>query len=250
VSRHAGATHRKSFPFQPVAAYAGRRPSIPDLLAQPLRKRGALSFLVLACFGVTMRDRRQEIRFLLNQPLEGTLDVFDDVVVERYVNEEMTVLASMAARPNDVLIVDRVATGSAGTSRVRVRVTESGPAVVDGRLRHRLTLRADRSPVDGRPRVLGGLRKTVPVKLLDVCEGGCQLESTMPVEHGLYAELEIAFPEGIRREPLRISRCQMVPGATCVFRMGAQFSPAGPSGQSFCRALMRQRSDPLNGNHR
>jgi hypothetical protein len=197
-----------------------------------------------------MRDRRQDVRFFLNQPLEGTLDVFDDVIVERYVNEEMTVLASMAARPNEVLVVDRVATGSAGNGRVRVRVTDSGPAVVDGRLRHRLTLRPDRGAVDDRPRVLGGLRKTVPVKLLDVGEGGCQLESAMPVEHGLYAELEIEFPDGTRREPLRISRCQMVPGANCVFRMGAQFSPAGPSGQSFCRALMRQKATPPNGNRR
>ncbi len=182
-----------------------------------------------------MQDRRQHARFSLNRPLEGRLNVMEDVVVERYADNEIIVVASMPARPNEVMVVDRVVTGN--PSRVDVRVADSGPTIIDGRLKHRIRLHINGEHVDDGPRILGGLVKSMPARLLEVSEGGCLLESAMPVENGLPGELEIAFEDGVRAEPLRICRCQMVPGAGPVFRIGALFGPHAGSNHSFRRRL-------------
>ncbi len=183
-----------------------------------------------------MQDRRQSTRFVLSRALEGLLKVLDNVVVERYVGDEIVVLASIGAKPKEMLTVDRLVAGN--SSRVEVRVIESGPAVVDGQLKHRIRLRVNGNGGESRPRVLGGLVKTVHASLVDISEGGCQIECATPVENGLCAELEIAFNDGVRSEPVRVCRCRMVPGAGPVFRIGAQFRVTTAAGYSFRERLI------------
>lgn len=172
-----------------------------------------------------MQDRRRTARFSLNRPLQGTLHLMEDVLVERYIDSEITVVASMAAKASELVTVDRVvATNSALTD---ARVVESCPMIVDGVLRHRLTLRiADQSPT--KPVMVGGLTRALEVFLIQIGEGGCLMRAGAPVPNGLYGELTIVFEDGSRSEALRVCRCQIVAGAGPLFNIAAQF-PMMPS---------------------
>ncbi len=192
-----------------------------------------------------MQDRRQCSRFLLTRPLDGTLSIMDDVVVERYVDGEIIVLASMAARPAESLLVDHLATDVA--ARVGVHVVESGPTVVDGRLRHRLRLRLDGRRANGWPRISGSLVRTMPARLIEVSDGGCRVETSMPVENGLSAQLEVTFGDAVMGEGLRICRCQIVPGAGPLFRVGAEFRSTAGSNYSLRHRLMSHADGGTHG---
>jgi len=185
-----------------------------------------------------MQDRRRSARFSLSHPLEGTLRLMDEVLVERYVENEMTVLASMAAKPSEAMVIDRVIASNA--SLLDVHVARSEPAVVDGLLRHRLTLLVEDERLASRPVMVGALVKTVPVHVVDLSEGGCLVDSPMPLAAGLCGELGITLDESLRSEALQICRCQIVPGAGSLFRVGAQFRLLSLCGHSFRHRLLER----------
>ncbi len=190
-----------------------------------------------------MQDRRRSARFSLSYPLEGTLKLLEEVLVEQYVENEMAVLASMPAKPGELMVIDRVIASNG--SLLDVRVTESRPAIVEGTLKHRLTLHLDDSPQSSRPAMVGALVKTLPVRLIDLSEGGCLMESPMPVANGLCGELCLALDDCIRSEALQICRCQMVSGAGSLFRVGAQFRLMSLGSHAFRRRLLERMAGSL-----
>ena len=87
---------------------------------------------------MTILGRRKHSRFLLAQPVEGSLRVREDVAIEELTDGEVVILSPEPFRPDERLTLE-----IPGDSRRRlsVRVRESRPAVVaDGPVRHRLRL--------------------------------------------------------------------------------------------------------------
>jgi len=85
-----------------------------------------------------MLGRRMHPRYLLASPVEGSLHVREDVVIEQWEGDELVVLAPEPLSPHE-----RVSLEFPGDARRRahVRVVESKPAVAaDGAIRHRLRL--------------------------------------------------------------------------------------------------------------
>lgn len=195
-----------------------------------------------------MQDRRRSARFSLGRPLEGTLKLLEEVLVERYVENEMTVLATMPAKPTELMVIDRVIASNGAL--LDARVAESQPAIMDGLLKHRLTLRIDEDPRAARPIMIGGLVRTIPVHLLEMSEGGCQMVSPIPVASGLVGELCIALDDCMRSEALQICRCQMLSGAGSLFRVGAQFRLMPLSSHSFRSRLLERAAGALTAHER
>jgi hypothetical protein len=85
---------------------------------------------------MTTLGRRKHSRFLLAQPVEGSLRVREEVAIEEWTDSEMVILS-----PEPCLADERLTIEIPGDSRRRlnVKVRESRPAVVgDGPIRHRL----------------------------------------------------------------------------------------------------------------
>ena len=85
-----------------------------------------------------MRGKRRDPRFALTVPLEGSLRVPDDVIVERRSESEVWVVTAHPARVDEVMTLDIAGPESPVT--VQVRVVESVPVMVDGVVRHGLRL--------------------------------------------------------------------------------------------------------------
>jgi hypothetical protein len=85
-----------------------------------------------------MRGSRRDPRFALSVPLEGSLRVPGNVVVERYSGDEVWVVSSSPARRDEILTLDLAGSGPART--MNVRVVDSVPVLIDGVVRHGLRL--------------------------------------------------------------------------------------------------------------
>jgi hypothetical protein len=85
-----------------------------------------------------MRGTRRDSRFALSLPLEGSLRIPGDVVVERYTDEEVWVVSASPARIDEELTLDL--TGAGPVVTIRVRVVDSVPMLADGVVRHGLRL--------------------------------------------------------------------------------------------------------------
>jgi hypothetical protein len=85
-----------------------------------------------------MRGSRRDPRFALSVPLEGSLRIPGNVVVERYSGDEVWVISSSPARRDEVLTLDLAGSGPART--MKVRVVDSAPVLIDGVVRHGLRL--------------------------------------------------------------------------------------------------------------
>jgi hypothetical protein len=85
-----------------------------------------------------MRGKRRDLRFVLSNPLQGSLRMPADVVVERYADDEVWVVSTSPARVDEELTLDLTGSGPALT--VRVRVVDSVPVLFDGMVRHGLRL--------------------------------------------------------------------------------------------------------------
>lgn len=169
-----------------------------------------------------MFDRRLHPRFRLNTPLESTLRLIEDVVVERVTGDELWVLSTSPGRPEERLAVDRL--GSVPPMVTGVKVVGSDPVMLHGKLCHRLRLSVVANNSWQRETGLhGGLVRSVPVKLLDVSRGGCLLQSEVPVDAGTHGELQVRAEAGECWDALRVSRCGQVEGAGAPFRIGAEF---------------------------
>jgi len=85
-----------------------------------------------------MLGRRKHSRFLLAEPVDGSLRLRDEVAIEVWGEEEVVVISPEPIRPDERLTLE-----IPGDSRLRlsVRVSESRPAVADdGVIRHRVRL--------------------------------------------------------------------------------------------------------------
>ncbi len=97
-----------------------------------------------------MTGRRRDSRFLLGEPMDGTLRVREEVVIERWDDTEIVVLCSAPSRAAEKL---RLEVAGGPPRQLDVSVLESRPVVSsDGSLRHRLRLavRSDDGGGDGR----------------------------------------------------------------------------------------------------
>ncbi len=85
-----------------------------------------------------MRGQRRDPRFGLSVPLEGSLRIPGDVVVEQWGGGEVWVVSSAPAGAGELLTLDL--TGAGPPVTMSVRVVESVPVLVDGVVRHGLRL--------------------------------------------------------------------------------------------------------------
>jgi hypothetical protein len=87
---------------------------------------------------MTLLGRRKHSRFLLSQPVDGSLRLREEVAVEEWNDGELVVLSPQPCRADERLALE---IPGSGRQRVIVRVRESRPIVVaDGPIRHRLRL--------------------------------------------------------------------------------------------------------------
>jgi hypothetical protein len=85
-----------------------------------------------------MRGTRRDLRFALSNPLDGSLRVPGDVIVERYADDEIWVVSTRPARVDEELTLDLTGSGPAVT--MRVRVVDSVPVLYEGMVKHGLRL--------------------------------------------------------------------------------------------------------------
>ena len=85
-----------------------------------------------------MLGRRSHERFSVAPPVEGTLRVFQDVMIHRTHEGDLVALASEAGIVGELLTLDE--SHGADMETVIVRVVESRPVVMEGAIRHRLRL--------------------------------------------------------------------------------------------------------------
>jgi hypothetical protein len=94
-----------------------------------------------------MLGRRRHTRFLLAPPIDGSLRVREDVVIEEWNDREMVILLDEPCSIGERLTVE---IPGGGTRNVSGRVAVCQPAVVgDGAIRHRVGLSIERHGPDG-----------------------------------------------------------------------------------------------------
>ena len=81
-----------------------------------------------------MLGRRSHERFSVAPPVEGTLRVFQDVLIHRSHEGDLIAFAREAGVVGELLALDEAGEGTI------VRVVESRPVVMEGAVRHRLRL--------------------------------------------------------------------------------------------------------------
>lgn len=89
----------------------------------------------------TPLGRRKHSRYLLAQPVDGSLRIREEVVLEALDDREAVVLSPEPCQRDEQLTLE---VPGPPRQRVNVRVSESRPAVVsDGVIRHRLRLKVE-----------------------------------------------------------------------------------------------------------
>lgn len=94
-----------------------------------------------------MLGRRRHARYRLAVPIEGTVQIREEVAVERLGDGEVVVLS-----PDPCRLKERLHIEFPGTSRrrIRARVVECRPTVVDdGMIRYRLRLKVEDAEAAG-----------------------------------------------------------------------------------------------------
>ena len=86
-----------------------------------------------------MLGRRSYERFSLVPPVEGTLRIFQDVILNRGEDGELVAYGREPGIVGELLAVDDAQ--SHGSASLVVRVVESRPVIVQGSVRHRLRLK-------------------------------------------------------------------------------------------------------------
>ena len=105
-----------------------------------IRRAQCSVFNVVLCslFPVHMLGRRRHRRFFLALPWSGSLHVNQEVPVERREDDQIWLLSATPIRRDE--IVDLDLSDQYGTERLKLRVAESQPVLVDEGVRHRLRL--------------------------------------------------------------------------------------------------------------
>ena len=85
-----------------------------------------------------MTGRRSQPRFAVSSPWEGVMRVLRNVVVDRTSRDELMAVSHAPGVSGEVMTLDLIGGGVA--MALRVRVLNSRPIIMDGAVRHRLTL--------------------------------------------------------------------------------------------------------------
>jgi len=67
------------------------------------------------------------------------------------------------------------------------------------------------------------LGRTIPVRLLDISNAGCLLESTCRLEKGATGHLRVLFEDAEYMDDVRVMRCHESEGSSGLFQLGAEF---------------------------
>ena len=67
------------------------------------------------------------------------------------------------------------------------------------------------------------LGRDVPVRLMDISNAGCLLESTCRLEKGATGHLRVMFDESEYMDDVRVIRCQETEGGSGLYYLGAEF---------------------------
>lgn len=87
---------------------------------------------------MSLLGRRKHSRYLLAQPIDGRVQVRDEVTVELLDRGEIVALAAESCRPDEHVVLEILGNGR---QRISARVLESKPVVAeDGVIRHRVRL--------------------------------------------------------------------------------------------------------------
>ena len=86
-----------------------------------------------------MFGRRSHSRFSISLASDAVLRVLRDVIVQRSVNDEITVLSHEPGIVGDLMVMELPELET--TIRVQTRVIDSRPVVIDGAIRHSVRLR-------------------------------------------------------------------------------------------------------------
>ncbi len=94
-----------------------------------------------------MADRRSHPRYAVVNSWDGTVQMLRDVVVVRRKDREVTIVCDQPAAANEMMTLDLRAGSDAAT--LTVRVAESKPVLVGGRVRHEVRLELVGGEVNG-----------------------------------------------------------------------------------------------------
>lgn len=91
---------------------------------------------------------------------------------------------------------------------------------------------------------VASLTTDIRVRVLNISDAGCLIETRRALEVGSVATLRINFAGGDFEDTVQIVRCQELTGAGPVFHLGATFlTTAAPSIESL-RYMIRRQSGP------
>ena len=202
----------------------------------------------------TMLGRRMHQRQVMTD-CNGTLYVSSDIAVEYRSDTELIATAERAHMPGEVLSIELVN----NDAQICVRVTESGPILVGGKLRHRLRLTAirrsrdlttkepDHPMADQRQRdatELGALTRPLRVRMLNCSANGCLLESCVPLDVGTVATLEISVSGQVFNDVVQIVRGQAIAGRAGIPQIAARLLSTTPLHRGSLRHAMRSETSP------
>ena len=98
-------------------------------------------------------------------------------------------------------------------------------------------------PEDGEERhEVASLATEMSVRVLNVSEAGCLVETRRALDIGSVGTLRIRFAGGDFEDTVQIVRCQQITGAGQVFHLGANFLTTTPASIESLRYLMRRQS--------
>lgn len=85
-----------------------------------------------------MSGRRSHQRYVMTTPWDGSMRVLRDVVIHRDGEGRLSAVSHVPAVVGEEMTLDLMTAGS--TVGLRVRVIDSRPVMVDGSMRHRISL--------------------------------------------------------------------------------------------------------------
>ncbi len=183
-------------------------------------------------------ERRRSERFELALPLDGHVDVLQQVIVDQMLDDDVVVLSTAPGVRGEVLNL-RVGVASAAATRV-VSVVTSEPSLAQGHLMHRVRLRprdvvASLVPVNSgsldaaRPPAM--FVRRYPARVINLSRGGCLVQIPAGLCEGTVATLSTEDEAG--GESIRVTHLGQRYGGAWPFVAGSEFLPlAVPSGRS------------------
>src|SRR5262249_24194655 len=202
----------------------------------------------------TMLGRRMYQRHVMAD-CNGTLYVSSDIGIEYRSDTELIATAERAHMPGEVLSIELVNDDAC----ICVRVTESGPILVGGKLRHRLRLTAirqnqdlsmkapDRPMADQRQQdatEVGALTRRLGIRMLNCSANGCLLESCVPLDVGTVATLEISVSAQAFNDVVQIVRAHAIAGSAGIHQIAARLLSTTPLHRGSLRHAMRCETSP------